>query len=242
MKYALTADYHTHTIHSHGTGTIRDNVMAAREKGLKEIAITDHGPGNLEYGLRMDSVPEMRKMIRGLNQEFPDIRIYLGIEANIRSSENNLDITPEEIKAFDFVIAGYHYGVADSNDGKNFWDYNKGINRKSLMISNTDMALKAIYENNLRILTHPGFKAFFDMKELAKACAETDTLMEINVQHDGLSVKNIRICAESDAKFVISSDAHHARDVGKFQRGLEKAREAGLDLERIVNLKELESR
>ena len=45
MKYKMTFDYHTHTIFSHGKGTIADNVEAARSKGLKGIAITDHGPG-----------------------------------------------------------------------------------------------------------------------------------------------------------------------------------------------------
>ena len=34
----LTGDYHTHTIYSHGSGTVLDNALAAKEKGLKEIA------------------------------------------------------------------------------------------------------------------------------------------------------------------------------------------------------------
>ena len=39
----LTADYHTHTIFSHGKGTILENALSAKEIGLKSIAITDHG-------------------------------------------------------------------------------------------------------------------------------------------------------------------------------------------------------
>ena len=52
----LFADYHTHTIYSHGTGTIIDNVMIARKKGLKEIAITDHGLRHFTYGVKRRSL------------------------------------------------------------------------------------------------------------------------------------------------------------------------------------------
>ncbi|WDC83585.1 PHP domain-containing protein [Caloramator sp. mosi_1] len=43
----IIGDYHTHTIYSHGKGTIEDNVKAAINKGLKEIVISDHGPGHM---------------------------------------------------------------------------------------------------------------------------------------------------------------------------------------------------
>ena len=63
MKYKLTGDYHTHTVFSHGKGTIRENVLHARQLGLKAIAITDHGPGHNEHGMKRESVPEMRRII-----------------------------------------------------------------------------------------------------------------------------------------------------------------------------------
>lgn len=239
MKYTLTADYHTHTIFSHGSGTIRDNVMAAREKGLKEIGITEHGPGSPGYGIHLEDVPEMKRLIEELNEEFSDISIYLGVEANIKESPNGLDITKEDLALFDYVTAGYHFGVIGAHDGANFWTFAKGIRKPSVIAANTDMALKAIYENDIKILTHPGFKAFFDMEELARACAETDTLMEINVLHNGLDIPNLEICAKSDARFVISSDAHDPADVGRLDRALERAEAAGIDLDRIVNLRKL---
>lgn len=53
----LYGDYHTHTIYSHGSGTIEDNVKAAINKGLKEIAICDHGPGHYLYGVKKKTYP-----------------------------------------------------------------------------------------------------------------------------------------------------------------------------------------
>ena len=35
-------DYHTHTNYSDGKGSVMDNALAARQRGLKEIAVTDH--------------------------------------------------------------------------------------------------------------------------------------------------------------------------------------------------------
>ena len=39
--YRLKYDFHTHTVFSHGKGTIEQNVMRAREIGLAAIAISD---------------------------------------------------------------------------------------------------------------------------------------------------------------------------------------------------------
>ena len=48
----LTADYHTHTPYSHGKNTVLENAVAAKAKGLKEIAITDHGFNHILFGLK----------------------------------------------------------------------------------------------------------------------------------------------------------------------------------------------
>ena len=51
-QYKMIFDYHTHTTFSHGKGSIEDNVKAAVAAGLSGIAITDHGPGHLTYGVK----------------------------------------------------------------------------------------------------------------------------------------------------------------------------------------------
>ena len=63
-NYRLIADYHTHTIYSkngHAKGTIRENVEQGLKLGLKEIYITDHGPGHPFFGISRKKIPMIRK-------------------------------------------------------------------------------------------------------------------------------------------------------------------------------------
>jgi putative hydrolase len=244
-KYRMIFDYHTHTPYSHGKGTIEENVREAVRKGLSEIAISDHGPGHLTYGVKREDFPKMRAEIDAVQEKYPGIKIWMSVEANtVVGTENGLDVTPEEFGMFDFVIAGYHYGVRNGYCIAN-WLHSHGApdsagRTQALTVRNTEMIVNAVMNNDLRILTHPGDKAPFDMAEIARACAAKGTWMEISTHHPHLTTEEIRIAAKEDVKFVISSDAHVPGRVGTFEGGLARAVEAGIDPERIVNIEEVE--
>jgi putative hydrolase len=245
-RYRTTCDMHTHTVYSHGLifynhgkGTVRENAAAAAEKGIPMIAITDHGPGHRLYGVDMNKLPQIRKDIEEAQKAYPDVSIRLGVEANIVDSPNGLDITPEQFGLFDFVIAGYHYGLPHCSMMKNHICSHFGLPSGStarLRNSNTDMVLRALHENDVKIITHPGDKGPFDIDAISRACEETDTLMEINMKHKHLTVDELRIAAKYDVRFIIDSDAHRPERVGDFAGGVLRACEAGVDLRRIVNL------
>ncbi len=60
----LTADYHIHSTYSknnHGKSTIEEIVKTSVELGLKEIAITDHGPKHFLYGIKKNKIVEAKK-------------------------------------------------------------------------------------------------------------------------------------------------------------------------------------
>lgn len=239
-KYRLLYDYHTHTTFSHGKGSIEDNVKEALAKGLKGVGISDHGPGHRFYGIKREALPEMRKEVNRLRQLYPQIEIYLSIEANIIARPPYIDTTPEDEAQLDYLIAGYHYGIGNSYTAGNLTlRYLPFLSGKDQMVRNTDMTMMCIYENDLKILTHPGDKGPFDIEEIAKACADNNVLMEINMKHPGLTEEGIRIAAKEDVSFVISSDAHTAENVGTFDTAINRALAAGLDLERIVNIEKI---
>lgn len=246
-NYRLIYDIHTHTTFSHGKGSIEDNVKAAMNRGLKTLGISDHGPGHVTYGLKRSNISVMRDEINRLKPLYPDLEILLGVEANIINTSGKLDVTIEEINQFDYILAGYHYGVFGQQPGKalithsnNYILYHKlgRVSKKQRRI-NTEMTVKALYENNIKLLTHPGDKGSFDIDEIAKACGKTNTLMEISTWHECLTVEDIKIAAKYDVEFVISSDAHSPKRIGDCLGGVERALEAGLDLSRVVNLEVL---
>lgn len=245
-KYRITKDLHTHTRYSrmglyfHAKGTIMQNVEAAVECGLEEVAITDHGPKEI-YGLNPKKLPDMRREIAEAQRLYPDIKIFLGVEANIMDSSNGLDISPEEIKDYDFINAGYHYGVPKCGMIANWITFKLPTPRswkERMKERNTELALRALYNNKIRILTHPGDKAFVDIEKLAKACEETGTLVEINARHRRPDIDDLKIMANYAVDFIISSDAHKPDKVGRYVKSLGLALASGIAVQRIVNIAE----
>ncbi|MGI6747530.1 MAG: PHP domain-containing protein [Anaerovoracaceae bacterium] len=243
-RYRLSYDIHTHTTFSHGKGSIEDNVIAGKAKGLKAIGISDHGPGHLTYGVKRRNISVMRKEVDRLKLLYTDIDILLGVEANIINLSGKLDVTEEEIGQFDYLIAGYHYGVLGEKPMQSI-----GLHLQNYILSgllkmstkrqkalNTELVVRAIYENNIKILSHPGDKGVFDIREIALACADRGTLMEISTWHDWLTVEGIKEAARTDVSFVIGSDAHTPDRIGDCQGAVSRIKAAGLDFERVTNL------
>lgn len=244
-EYEMMYDLHTHTTYSHGKGSVEDNVRTAFRKGLEYVAISDHGPGHLFYGVNRNDFVNIRNDIDKMSVKYQSINVRNSIEANIVHARGNgktskgLDVSPEEFALFDFVIAGYHFGCFGCSSIRNWlWSHGIRFNEEALKESNTKMICDALRANDIAILTHPGDKGPFDIAEIARVCEETNTLIEINGRHGHLDVEEIKEAAKVDGlKFIISSDAHTSDAVGSFRTALKRAMDAGLDLTRIVNIR-----
>lgn len=243
--YRMIYDIHTHTTFSHGKGSIEDNVKSACQKGLSTIGIADHGPGHLFYGIKKNDILKMRKEIRRLQPMYPDIEIILGVEANIINPSGSLDVATKESEGLDYILAGYHYGILGEkpiNATKihllNLISEKVGGNWKKLRQKNTELVVKALYTNEIKVLTHPGDKGPFDLNSIAAACVKTSTMMEISTWHEAPLDDELKMLSATDVRFIISSDAHTPQRVGTFVPGLKRALKAGIDPARIDNLKE----
>lgn len=241
----LLGDYHTHTIYSHGRGTIRENVEAAVKLGLKEIAICDHGPGHFLYGVNLRDISTMRQEIDLLNEEFKDkgIRVLLGIEANVIGYNGLIDLDKDIIEKLDILLLGFHYGVipVSIKDKFNFLIINPlskfiPFLRKKIIHLNTQALIKCINNYNIDFITHPGSKAKIDIKEVAKAAYKRGTALEINSHHSELSIESIEIALTEEVEFIINSDAHKPEDVGDVQEGINRAIKTKIPIERIRNI------
>lgn len=240
----LIGDYHTHTIYSHGSGTIRENVEEALKKGLKEIAICDHGPGHIGYGVKKKNIEVMRREIDELNGEYESkgIKILFGMEANIVKYDGTIDLNEEEIELLDILLLGFHFGAMPRNpiDWSKLYIFNflskfvPGM-KKTMVEMNTMALLKAMDRYPIDLITHPGSKVYVDIERIAKKAARVGTALEINSSHSHLTVDEIKIALKEDVKFYINSDAHTPENVGNLKNGIERAEKAKVPIERIVN-------
>ncbi|MDR3304696.1 MAG: PHP domain-containing protein [Clostridiales Family XIII bacterium] len=244
-KYALLSDLHTHTVYSHGSGSVLDNVLSARSQGIMKIGIADHGPGHLGFGVPRKKLVEQKTEILRLRKLYPDMEIYFSVEADILGG-GGLDIKPSEFDYFDYICAGWHYGAVNGLTPAGIAETIRNAARSSIdkatkgqIRANTRMLVKALENNPIKILTHPGDKAPADLLEVAAVCAKTDTLVEINTLHMSLTAEDIKMMMLADIRFVVSSDAHSPDRVGDFIAAVNLLIDAKVDMDRVVNIKVL---
>jgi putative hydrolase len=242
----IFADYHTHTIFSHGHGTIEENVKAAIKRGLESVAISDHGPGHLGFGLKRSNLPVMRSEIDRLNEKYPQIKILLAVEANILGLDGTIDVSDEDREYYDLVLCGYHFGSQPVRFFRDFRIHLYNVLNKFLPFTearalklNTEAVVNAIENNSIDILTHPGAKGPLDILKVAKTAARCGTYLEINNSHGHLTIDEIGICIETEARYVVGSDAHIPENVGIFDDSMHRIAASGLPLDRVVNYREV---
>ncbi len=220
----IEVDTHCHTIASgHAYSTIVENAKAASEKGLKMIAITDHGPAmpgtfHEAYFGYMKVIP---RKIEG-------VYVLRGIEANIIDHNGTLDISEKYLKRLDIVLAGFHRPC-----------YMGGS-----VEQNTYAAIEAMKNPYVDILVHPGNPEFpMDFERVVQAAKEYNVHIEINnssfiITRKG-SVQNCILIAKKAAeigvKIAVGSDAHMCFDIGNFDKSLEVIADAGISEDNVLN-------
>jgi len=241
--FHIFADYHTHTRHSHGKGSVLENVRAAKRRGLSAVAVADHGPASL-FGVGVEGLSAfdaIRREVLAAKKEYPGVEVLLGAEANVISEDGELDIPLELQERLDVVLVGLHPLVR----------WRPLVKGASLLAANvlgawtrddrharernTRAIVNAVRYNRAHIVTHPGYRLPIDTRSLAKACAMTGCALEINAGHDHTTAEYIRVAKAEGAKFALGSDAHSPERVGDLKKAVDLALKAGLTPRDIVN-------
>ncbi len=242
MDIRLTADYHSHTRYSHGSGTIMDNAKAASQKGLEILAITDHAVRHPIVGVSPKKYDKMRKDLEEVQKNFHSLTLLLGIEANILGMAGDIDVKDDDMKKLDIVLAGYHltsFPYKLSDYFKITWNTLTKYTMKSTkgqIARNTTMFVNAIKRHKIDILTHPGFRLDIDYKEVGKVCADYGTYVELSSRHKTPDDKSIEQLLSTDCNFVINSDAHKPENIASCDFALELVKKFDIPEERIANI------
>ena len=231
-------DYHTHTKFSDGKGSVMENALAAKALGLREIAVTDHGFHLLRKG---------GEKYRRLKEECAEataltgVKVIAGVEADILSTEGDLDLPESAMSEIDYLIAGFHKFAPPKNLSSffkmYFVTYFNGLipTGDRAKARNTEALIAAIERYPIRAITHLGHSLKVDLGAVARACAEKDVLVEINAKHLRDFKGHWKALSESGACFVVNSDAHRPCDVGVLDVAFKRALEEGIPPDRIVN-------
>lgn len=240
----LIADYHTHTVYSHGTGSVLENAAAAKRQGLQIVGIADHGPANL-FGIgvkKLSDFLQIKADVFVARRKLSGIRVLVGAEANIISTDGDIDIPPEILEHLDYLLVGLHPLVKTARPS-DFWhlSFSNFLGKRFKQwdtrnrFYNTKAVIRAVERHPVLAVTHPGYRLNIDTKALAAVCAARGTALEINCNHEHITPEYIKIARDVGVKFLVGSDAHRPEDVGRLERGLILIAETGLSAADVLN-------
>lgn len=234
----LKEDLHTHTLYSHGSGTVEQNVLAAMQKGLSRVGIAEHGPMHLFFPVRWDALLRLRREIDRMNTLYGNkIQVLMGLEANLLG--DGITDIPEDTSLFDYLMLGYHKGTAPRDAISRRWMrallFRQGKHHGK---ANAMAYAHAMEKFPMLInITHPGAYIPVDIPTLARFAAVHNVALELNESHASMNMDDIHAARAEGARFCLSSDAHHPQNVGNVQKSLALARAAGV-LDDVVNFSE----
>lgn len=238
-------DYHTHSRHSDGRQSIREIATAAQKRGVREVAVTDHGPQVAVIGVKnAETYLQIKDEVKSINESHAyEVAIFTGAEANIKSLQGDLDIPPAIIAQLDLLIVGLHpYTLPGSiDDGLHIWVQNSlrhlgKSQQEKARNANTKATVEALYRNPaVDILSHPGLFFKIDMEEVAQACIKNEVLFEINCGHEHPVLSDIMIVDQLGTDFIVNSDAHFPDTVAQLAYGEKIIDRLGIDPDRVAN-------
>ncbi len=222
----LRGEVHMHTVETDGRCTIEEMAEAAKARGYRYIAITDHSK-NLAFANGLDDARAVLhiKRIRAANDAMQGITILAGIEVDILA-DGSLDLSDSVLEQMDVVVASVHSMFSQEPEQM------------------TDRLLRAVGNKNVSILGHPTGRLLlkrdaykFDMEAVLKAAAQHKVAMELNAYPDRLDLNDVhlRMARDRGVKIVINTDAHHTSHFEKIKYGLLQARRAWLTSRDILN-------
>jgi DNA polymerase (family X) len=222
----LLGDVHMHTVETDGKNTIEEMAEAAKARGYKYMAITDHSK-NLAFANGLDdkrAVAHIQR-IREANEKIDGITIFAGIEVDILA-DGDLDLSDDVLAQMDVVIASVH-SVFNQEPAKM-----------------TDRLLKAIENPNISIIGHPTGRLqlrrdayHFDMDAVLTSAAKHKVAMELNSYPDRLDLNDVHLrqAKQRGVKIVINTDSHHTSHLDKIRYGILQARRAWLTKADVLN-------
>ena len=236
VRAALRGDLHLHSNWSDGSAPIEEMMATAATLGHEYCALTDHSPRlTIANGLSPERLRKQLDVIDELRDKFAPMRILSGIEVDILD-DGSLDQEPELLERLDVVVASVHSKLSMDSAAM------------------TRRMVRAVSDGHADVLGHctgrlvsgnRGIRAEskFDAEAVFTACRDHGTAVEINSRPERRDppTRLLNLALEIGCVFSIDTDAHAPGQLDFLGYGAQRALDAGVPVERIVNTWPVES-
>ena len=228
----VRGDLHSHTVESDGRDTLEAMVEAARARGLRYLAITEHSRAipSRQRGTGMDEgrCLEHVARVRALQETTPDLRLLAGIEVDILP-DGGLDMAEEVLAQLDVVVGSLHSRLEMPAEEM------------------TPRVLRALANPHLDVWGHPLARLLgrrepvsLDVEKALEHAARHGVAVEINCQPDRLDLPDhlLRAARDRGVRFVVSTDSHGVNEFDSLAYGVAQARRGWLTAADVLNTRD----
>lgn len=223
----IKADLQSHSTWSDGKLTILEMAQAAKKRGYKVLAVTDHSNSlGVVQGMDTEGVRQQGLEIEKARKKIGDgFHILKGVEVEVKT-DGSLDYPDEVLKELDFVIASVHSSLRQPRE------------------KITERLVKAIQNPHVDMIGHPTGRLFpdrepsdLDMEKVFEAAAKAGVALEINAHPARLDLDDVhaRRAIEMGIKLSINTDAHSESDMDYMHFGVSTARRGWVEGEDVIN-------
>ncbi len=230
VRAALRGDLHVHSNWSDGSAPIGEMMMAARDLGHEYCALTDHSPRlRIANGLSPERLRRQLAVIDEVREKVAPMRILSGIEVDILE-DGSLDQEPELLERLDVVVASVHSKLAMDAPAMTRRMVNAVTNPHTDVLGHCTGRLVTGVRG-----VRPESK--FDAEWVFTACRDSGTAVEINCRPERRDppTRLLTMAMDIGCVFSIDTDSHAPGQLEFLGYGAQRALDAGLAAERIVN-------
>ena len=230
IRAAIKGDLHLHSNWSDGSAPIEEMMATAQTLGHEYCALTDHSPRlTIANGLSPERLRKQLDVIDELRERFRPMRILTGIEVDILD-DGTLDQEPELLERVDIVVASVHSKL------------------KMDAAAMTRRMVRAVAGGQADVLGHctgrlveggRGIRpeSAFDAEAVFTACRDNGVAVEINSRPERRDPPSrlLDLALQIGCDFSIDTDAHAPGQLDFLGYGAQRALDAGVPADRIVN-------
>jgi DNA polymerase (family 10) len=222
----VIGDFHVHTsLSGDAKSTLEEVVAAAKARGHRVLAITDHAEGTVS-GVGREALLDQRAKLGAMQSQLGDsLRLLHGVELNI-GPRGELDYDAEFRRGFDWCLASVH----------DHFELDRAAQTQRIVTAMKDPSVRMIGHLSARMIGgRPPID--LDLDAIFAAAEATGTALEVNgaLPRLDMSVEALRRARDRQVTFVLTSDAHDAAELDRVRFAALNAERAWIGPDRVAN-------